>query len=63
MANPIGAVWSAALMLEHLGHASAAADVMTAVERTLAQPQTRTADLGGHASTAEVTDALAAQLR
>lgn len=63
VANPIGAVWSAALMLEHLGHASAAADVMTAVERTLAQPQTRTADLGGHASTAEVTDALAAQLR
>lgn len=63
VANPIGAVWSAALMLEHLGHASAAADVMTAVERTLAQPQTRTADLGGHASTAEVTDALVAQLR
>lgn len=63
VANPIGAVWSAALMLEHLGHASAAADVMTAVERTLAQPQTRTADLGGHASTADVTDALVAHLR
>uniref|UniRef100_A0A5Q5BK36 D-malate dehydrogenase (decarboxylating) n=2 Tax=unclassified Mycobacterium TaxID=2642494 RepID=A0A5Q5BK36_MYCSS len=63
VANPIGAVWSAALMLEHLGHASAAADVMTAVERTLAQPQTRTVDLGGHASTADVTDALVAQLR
>ncbi|KUI38453.1 tartrate dehydrogenase [Mycobacterium sp. IS-1496] len=63
VANPIGAVWSAALMLEHLGHAAAAADVMTAVERTLAQPQTRTGDLGGHASTADVTEALAAQLR
>ncbi|KUI32449.1 tartrate dehydrogenase [Mycobacterium sp. IS-1742] len=63
VANPIGAVWSAALMLEHLGYAAAAADVMTAVERTLAQPQTRTGDLGGHATTADVTEALAAQLR
>jgi tartrate dehydrogenase/decarboxylase/D-malate dehydrogenase len=63
VANPIGAVWSAALMLEHLGHPGAAADVMTAVEQTLAEPDTRTGDLGGRASTAEVTDALVARLR
>jgi tartrate dehydrogenase/decarboxylase/D-malate dehydrogenase len=63
VANPIGAVWSAALMLEHLGHPGAAADVMTAVEQTLAEPDTRTGDLGGRASTAEVTDALVSRLR
>jgi tartrate dehydrogenase/decarboxylase/D-malate dehydrogenase len=63
IANPIGAVWSAALMLEHLGHAAAAADVLAAIEATLATPQTRTADLGGTASTAQVTDALVAHLR
>ncbi len=58
VANPAGAVWSAALMLEHLGHPQAAADVLAAIESTLADPQTRTADLGGTASTAEVTEAL-----
>lgn len=62
IANPIGAVWSAALMLEHLGHATAADDVMTAMAATLAEPGTRTADLGGTASTAEVTAALIAAL-
>jgi tartrate dehydrogenase/decarboxylase/D-malate dehydrogenase len=60
IANPVGAVWSAALMLEHLGHDAAA---MAAMESTLANPETRTADLGGTASTAEVTEALVAQLR
>lgn len=58
IANPIGAVWSAALMLEHLGHPEAAGEVVTAMAATLARPETRTADLGGKASTTEVTDAL-----
>jgi tartrate dehydrogenase/decarboxylase/D-malate dehydrogenase len=62
IANPIGAVWSAALMLDHLGHAAAAADVMAAVEEVLADPATRTGDLRGTASTAEVTAALVARL-
>ncbi|RAV17025.1 tartrate dehydrogenase [Mycolicibacterium sp. GF69] len=62
IANPIGAVWSAALLLEHLGHEVAAREVMTAVESTLADPKTRTGDLGGRASTSEVTAALVAQL-
>ncbi|TFV59424.1 tartrate dehydrogenase [Mycobacterium sp. PS03-16] len=62
IANPIGAVWSAAMMLEHLGHAAAAADVLAAVEQTLARPETRTGDLGGQASTMEVTEALVARL-
>jgi tartrate dehydrogenase/decarboxylase/D-malate dehydrogenase len=62
IANPIGAVWSAALMLDHLGHPAAAADVMAAVEEVLADPATRTGDLRGTASTAEVTAALVARL-
>ena len=47
VANPIGAVWSAALMLEHLGHDVAADEVLAAMESTLAKPETRTGDLGG----------------
>ncbi|MEV1119453.1 tartrate dehydrogenase [Actinosynnema sp. NPDC049800] len=62
VANPVGAVWSAALMLEHLGHPDAAADVMAAIEAVLARPATRTADVGGTASTREATDALLAHL-
>jgi tartrate dehydrogenase/decarboxylase/D-malate dehydrogenase len=58
VANPIAQVWSGALMLEHLGHAAAAAAVMTAIERTLAERAHHTADLGGSADTAAVTAAL-----
>ena len=41
IANPVGAVWSAAMMLDHLGHADAAADVVAAMESTLAKPETQ----------------------
>jgi tartrate dehydrogenase/decarboxylase/D-malate dehydrogenase len=58
IANPIGAVWAGALMLEQLGEASAAGRVMAAVERVLADPSAHTPDLGGSASTAQITDAL-----
>ena len=60
VANPVGAVWSAAMMLDHLGEQAAADAIMRAIESTLADPGTRTADLGGTASTAEVTEALVA---
>jgi tartrate dehydrogenase/decarboxylase/D-malate dehydrogenase len=63
IANPVGAVWSAALMLSHLGHEAAADDVIAAMESTLAEPETRTRDLGGTASTEQVTSALVARLR
>ena len=55
-------MWSAGLMLEHLGHSAAANEVLAAMEATLAKPETRTGDLGGTASTVEVTEALVAQL-
>jgi tartrate dehydrogenase/decarboxylase/D-malate dehydrogenase len=58
VANPIGQVWTGALMLEHLGHAEAAAAVERAIERTLADPGNHTGDLGGEARTETVTKAL-----
>ncbi|MEO6878071.1 MAG: isocitrate/isopropylmalate family dehydrogenase, partial [Gemmatimonadaceae bacterium] len=61
IANPIGQVWSGAMMLDHLGEHEAAASVERAIELVLANPAApRTADLGGHASTRDVADALAA---
>jgi tartrate dehydrogenase/decarboxylase / D-malate dehydrogenase len=61
IANPIGAIWSAALMLDHLGLSAAAARVMHAIECTTAAG-TLTPDLGGRATTTEVTDAILANL-
>jgi len=62
IANPIGQIWSAAMMLEHLGEAEAAAAIMRAVETVLADPERRTADLKGKANTQDcgmaVADAL-----
>jgi tartrate dehydrogenase/decarboxylase/D-malate dehydrogenase len=57
-ANPIGAVWAGALMLEELGEARAARAVMDAIEAVLARGAVRTGDLGGSAGTNEVGDAL-----
>jgi tartrate dehydrogenase/decarboxylase/D-malate dehydrogenase len=57
IANPIGAIWSAALMLDHLGLAAEAARVMHALEVTCGQG-VLTPDLGGTATTAQVTDAI-----
>ena len=57
-ANPIGAIWSAALMLGHLGDAEAAQRVERALESVTAEGSALTADLGGTASTAEVGQAV-----
>jgi tartrate dehydrogenase/decarboxylase/D-malate dehydrogenase len=57
IANPVGALWSAVMMLEHLGEQEAADAVMAAVEATLAGG-TRTRDLGGEATTQEFTEAV-----
>jgi tartrate dehydrogenase/decarboxylase/D-malate dehydrogenase len=62
VANPIAQIWCGALMLEHLGHPGAAADVLTAIETVTADPALHTRDLGGRASTEEVTSAVLAAL-
>jgi tartrate dehydrogenase/decarboxylase/D-malate dehydrogenase len=61
IANPIGQIWSGAMMLDHLGHAAAAADVVAAIEAVV-KDGPRTRDLGGSASTVEVGKAIAAAL-
>ena len=62
IANPIGQIWSAALMLDHLGEGRAAEAVIRAIEDVLAQPEYRTRDLNGTAGTMDcgkaVVDAL-----
>jgi tartrate dehydrogenase len=57
IANPIGQIWSGAMMLEHLGETSAANHLVKAFEAALANG-VRTRDLGGIASTAEMTAAV-----
>ncbi len=60
IANPIGAIWAGALMLEHLGEHGAAAGVMRAIETVVGAGRPRTPDLGGTATTREVADAITA---
>lgn len=63
LANPVGMLWSTVLMLDHLGHADAAAALMSAVEESLTDPATRTPDVAGHATTSEVTEAVKAAVK
>jgi tartrate dehydrogenase/decarboxylase/D-malate dehydrogenase len=58
VANPVGAIWSASLMLEHLGESDAAARLMRALE-SVCRDGPRTRDIGGTAATSEVGDAVA----
>ncbi len=57
--NPIGQVWSGAMMLDHLGETAAAATVVSAIETLLRDGGPRTRDMGGQAGTVEVGRALA----
>jgi tartrate dehydrogenase/decarboxylase/D-malate dehydrogenase len=61
-ANPIGAIWSGALMLEHLGEKEAAEFTVKAIERTV-QEGVLTVDLAGSAKTAEVTERVVHNLK
>jgi tartrate dehydrogenase/decarboxylase / D-malate dehydrogenase len=61
VANPVGAIWSAALMLEHLGEERAASALMTALE-AVCRDGPRTRDVGGSATTSDVGNAVVAGL-
>ncbi|ACA21028.1 tartrate dehydrogenase [Methylobacterium sp. 4-46] len=63
IANPIATFWTAVQMLEHLGEPAAAARLMRAVERVTADPNLHTPDLGGKATTRQVTDAVIAAVQ
>lgn len=62
IANPVGQVWSAAMMLEHLGQSEAAAAVLKAIETTLQNKSACTRDIGGSADTATCGAAIARAL-
>jgi tartrate dehydrogenase/decarboxylase / D-malate dehydrogenase len=63
IANPIGQIWSGAMMLDHLGESEAAKAIVAAIEKVLTEPKLRTRDLKGPADTVTcgkaVADALA----
>ena len=58
IANPIGQIWSGALMLEHLGAKTAADRIVAAIERVLAGGTVMTRDMGGTCSTTEMGQAI-----
>ena len=62
IANPIGQIWSGAMMLDHLGEGEAARDIEGAIERVLAEGSLRTRDLGGQAETGACGRAVAEAL-
>ncbi len=62
LANPVGTFWSAVMLLEHLGERDAAQVLMHAIERVTADVALHTRDLGGPATTAQVTQAVCAQI-
>ncbi len=63
LANPIGTFWSCVMLLEHLGEPLAAARLMRVIESVTADPALHTRDLGGQATTHQVTQAVCERLR
>jgi tartrate dehydrogenase/decarboxylase / D-malate dehydrogenase len=62
VANPIGAIWAGALMLDHFGHKDLHDRIVGAIERVVASGKSRTPDLGGSAKTAELADAIRSEV-
>jgi tartrate dehydrogenase/decarboxylase/D-malate dehydrogenase len=62
LANPIGTFWSAVLLLEHLGEQAAASCLMGAIEHVTSDPLLHPQDLGGTATTLQVTDAVCTRI-
>ena len=58
VANPIGQIWSGALMLDYLGEIEAANSIMLAIEKTLLDKKNRTKDLNGESNTLECAQAV-----
>lgn len=63
IANPVGQIWSGAMMLEHLGHKEAAAAIIRAIERLFAETDVRTRDMGGKVTCKELGRAIVELLK
>ena len=62
VANPIGAIWAGAMMLDHLGHRNLHDRIVGAIERVVASSRSRTPDLGGAAKTTELAEAIRSEI-
>jgi tartrate dehydrogenase/decarboxylase/D-malate dehydrogenase len=62
IANPIAAIWAGAMMLDHLGEHSSYQRILAAIESVLSHERVKTPDLGGRATTADMTAAIKAAL-
>ena len=58
IANPIGQIWSGAMMLDYLGEKEAADNIIKAIEKTLSNEESRTKDLKGKSNTKQCADAV-----
>jgi tartrate dehydrogenase/decarboxylase / D-malate dehydrogenase len=63
IANPIGQIWSGAMMLEHLGHKQAAEAIVGAIETLISDSDVRTPDMGGKATCRELADQIVGFLK
>ena len=62
IANPVGQIWSGAMMLDYLGEKEAANSIVTAIEKTISEKNNRTKDLGGDSNTVNCSDAIKSNL-
>ena len=62
VANPIGQIWSGAMMLDHLGEKEAAQTIVNSIEKTLSDRKSRTKDLGGDSNTIECSNVVLSNL-
>ena len=58
IANPIGQIWSGAMMLEHLGETEASRTIVSSIEKTISKKENRTKDLGGSSNTIQCASAI-----
>ncbi|HUG16010.1 MAG TPA: isocitrate/isopropylmalate family dehydrogenase, partial [Thermomicrobiales bacterium] len=63
IANPIGQIWTAKMLLDHIGREEVGAALLDSIEAVLAKAEVQTPDLGGAASTSEMGDAVLAELK